>query len=474
MALGLKRQWAAGRFWRVVALLAMASLLPDAPGALAATPVQTAEVSYGGADDAAPASPRHGRVFGRGLKFKAPELYRKFERTAPTRGLRLPPAADLSALFPPPKDQGDQSSCVGWSVGYAMRGYYANRAGGRSGDREPILLSPSFVYNQIADPEEGCDGGSDIADALTLLRDVGTVPLSRFPYRDSDCKRRPAPEVKREAGVWRIQSWKTVDLSTPNAIKEMIARGDPVVIGMYVNDAFTELVGPAVFRDTGHDGGGHAMVVVGYDDNKRAFRLINSWGREWGENGFGWISYDSFKARTDEAYVASVAGLPPVANSSIPTAPARPPESPQVAPSSDTPPDTPDEPEEDTKPPVGPASQVDAIPPGLSSKGQKAFQDYLAARAHKAFALGADGSYGWRSGRTDGDEAVEQATAACERHAEQGCRVVSVDGHPVGGKPTGPVIAPDKRKNDDPDRPDSGKRTKPITVPAIQESDDDE
>ena len=460
------------RSWLALALLW--PLLSGAPGALAAPPLHIAEASAGagdaGSDAAPPAEPRHSRVFGRGLKFKPPEAYRQFERTSPTRGLLLPPAADLSALFPPAKDQGDQSSCVGWSVGYAMRGYYANRAQGRTADRDPILLSPSFVYNQIADPSEGCDGGSEIADALTLLRDLGTVPMTRFPYRDSDCRRRPPAEVKREAGAWRIQSWRTVDITGPAAIKEQIAKGDPVVIGMYVNDAFTEMTGPAVFRDTGHDGGGHAMVVVGYDDRKRAFRLINSWGREWGENGFGWVSYDSFKARVDEAYVASVPNLPPLANTTAPPAPVPPHDDPAPPPEHISP----DEPVVDTKPPAPDSPESDAIPPGLSAKGRKAFEDYQAARSHKAFAMATDGSYGWRSGRSDDADVQEEATTACERHTDQTCRIVSVDGHPAGGKPTGPATTPSKRKTDESEPSDTGKRPKPIFIPAIKENNNDD
>src|SRR5262249_55515703 len=35
----------------------------------------------------------------------------------------------------------------------------------------------------------------------------------------------------------------------------------------------------------------HAMCVVGYDDDKKAYLLMNSWGKGWGENGFCWVSY---------------------------------------------------------------------------------------------------------------------------------------------------------------------------------------
>ena len=46
------------------------------------------------------------------------------------------------------------------------------------------------------------------------------------------------------------------------------------------------------------------MVVVGYDDAKQAFLLMNSWGRQWGDNGFCWVDYDLFRKVVNEGYVA--------------------------------------------------------------------------------------------------------------------------------------------------------------------------
>lgn len=45
------------------------------------------------------------------------------------------------------------------------------------------------------------------------------------------------------------------------------------------------------------------MCVVGYDDSKKAVKIINSWGTSWGINGYGWISYDLIKNQSLEAYV---------------------------------------------------------------------------------------------------------------------------------------------------------------------------
>ncbi|MEJ0106451.1 MAG: C1 family peptidase [Bacteroidota bacterium] len=47
-------------------------------------------------------------------------------------------------------------------------------------------------------------------------------------------------------------------------------------------------------KQTGKFKGGHAMVVIGYNDTKNAFKVMNSWGTKWGDNGFAWIDYANF------------------------------------------------------------------------------------------------------------------------------------------------------------------------------------
>ena len=48
--------------------------------------------------------------------------------------------------------------------------------------------------------------------------------------------------------------------------------------------------------------GGHAMVVIGYDDGLKAFEVMNSWGKGWANQGFVWIRYDDFAKYCKYAY----------------------------------------------------------------------------------------------------------------------------------------------------------------------------
>ena len=73
-------------------------------------------------------------------------------------------------------------------------------------------------------------------------------------------------------------------------VKRSLINGNPVVIGFKVEESFYSA--KTVFEpdNLGSDGG-HAMCVVGFDDDKYggSFEVINSWGPSWGNNGYMWI-----------------------------------------------------------------------------------------------------------------------------------------------------------------------------------------
>jgi len=72
-----------------------------------------------------------------------------------------------------------------------------------------------------------------------------------------------------------------------------------------------------------------------------------------------------------------------------------------------------------------------APPAGLSRRGLEAFHSYLAAAPHKAFAMGTNGHFGWRTARRGDDEAREGALALCAGSDRADCRIVMVNDQPI-------------------------------------------
>jgi hypothetical protein len=223
----------------------------------------------------------------------------------------LPEQVDLSARFPKPGDQGQQSSCTAWATGYALRSYHEGqrRKWGFASPGE--LISPAYIYNRLTDFNGNCDVGTSIIDALNLLKNEGAPTLAMYPYVEDDCRRPLSPALARAISEFRINGWSALDNRRLDDIKGQLAQGNPVVFGIEVSDEFENWVGNKVYDDTTSPRtGGHAMVIVGYDERRQAFKVVNSWGTNWGSGGFGWVSYRAMRQLSDVMFVMDV---PPAA-----------------------------------------------------------------------------------------------------------------------------------------------------------------
>ncbi|MFY0644284.1 MAG: peptidase C1 [Bacteroidia bacterium] len=230
----------------------------------------------------------------------------------------LPEKVSLEEFCPDRKNQGKQGSCVGWSSGYAARTILEARATGK--DPNQVAFSPASLYNQISLPN--CQGAY-IINAMKTMKTTGLLPWSDLPYDENTCDVELSRAGYQKAANYRMRGFNRL---TPNgdprgvdllAIKQNLAQGAPVVIGMMVGGSFmTKMNGKESWRpyrsDYNMSGfGGHAMCVIGYDDYKNggSFQIMNSWGEKWGRKGLAWVNYSDFKHFTKEAY-----GLYPMGN----------------------------------------------------------------------------------------------------------------------------------------------------------------
>lgn len=245
--------------------------------------------------------PSAGQEFGLGLLLDD-SLYANNPTAAPLmRGdyTDLPAASSLKSFSPTPGYQGPYGTCAGWSTGYAARTILEAMRNNWSGAIiDSNTFSPSFIYNQIR-ITEGCKGGTGLTNALDVLKEQGGVKLKDFGY---ECDREVTARDKAIASEYRIIEYRDI---TPKGsdkvlnVKKSIAEGRPVVIAFDVPISFNtaqELWIP-LESDYKNWSRGHAMTVIGYDDNKfgGAFEIINSWGKRWGKEGFVWVRYDDFK-----------------------------------------------------------------------------------------------------------------------------------------------------------------------------------
>jgi hypothetical protein len=102
-----------------------------------------------------------------------------------------------------------------------------------------------------------------------------------------------------------------------NNVKEALNHEYPVVIGVELRKSFNkeQMKGTGLWKPTNDEKaeGHHAMCVIGYDDTKfgGSFEVMNSYGADFGDNGFVWIRYADFKKYVKEAYLNEIEGMAP-------------------------------------------------------------------------------------------------------------------------------------------------------------------
>ncbi len=228
----------------------------------------------------------------------------------PDLGIKLNPAkdivVDLKPYAPKPQDQGLLPSCVGWSVGYGaltiMEAQRKNWINTSLVTKE--AFSPLFIYNQLAINKDCEYAGASFPSAFRFLKNQGTCKKTAFNVDNEDCSALPDNVVKRTAYANRIKDYYQLfvkDASAKDKIDKArvsLAQGLPVIVGMYLTPDFRDVnTKDPTWRpqETPADElYPHAMVVVGYNDIRQSFEVMNSWGTDWGNDGFVWVKYKDF------------------------------------------------------------------------------------------------------------------------------------------------------------------------------------
>ncbi|WP_016752409.1 C1 family peptidase [Leptospira kirschneri] len=277
-----------------------------------------------------------------GMKQESSELLSSLKETNPYgishRGLAS--KVDLSPSMPPVGNQGEQGSCVAWSTAYATKSFqeYIERKSSkdwslRTAQGTPNyskIFSPAFIYNQI---NGGRDNGSLISDAMKVMVEMGAATWETMPYNPADYRTRPSQAAIEAASKYKAKEFLRVKTTDMNEVKAQLSEGKPVVAGVLVYENFFNLKGDQIYKEgLGKTYGGHAIALVGYDDSKNAVKFINSWGTDWGDQGYGYIDYRWFTKICQGAFVMidqvetvidqpDSSSTPEVVNDSNPTAP---------------------------------------------------------------------------------------------------------------------------------------------------------
>lgn len=257
------------------------------------------------------------------------QLERKVEFVTKGTNVVLPKQHSLLQYCPTAKSQGGHGTCTSWACLYAARTIAEAKRQGWTSQKtiEEEAFSPLFTYSQLKNKEDfNCDKGIHIFDALRLMKEQGCVKFSDFDDLCADASA-ITQTLKSKASKYKIDDYKTLfsigchdAMEKETMVKKSLVEGRPVVIAMWLPPMFSKteevmklgnIVPNFPVKNTKITDY-HAMCVVGYDDNKAggSFQLMNSWGKNWGKNGFVWVKYADFAKCVDQAYEIIVKPLP--------------------------------------------------------------------------------------------------------------------------------------------------------------------
>lgn len=237
--------------------------------------------------------------FGRLYRKADPRDYR-LVRILPLK-VKLPDKFDLRdlGLVAPVGNQGTEGSCTGFA-------YYAMKAHEKVSETYPAGgISARHIYNAARALENRLnEEGAYPEDCFKYGLKVGVCRWETWPYVNwIDASRWPPPQKAiDEAPSYRISAYARLNQEGEDVIENikqaLYQLRSPVYMGTPWPDSWMSPKDGILPTPTEHDAvaGGHAWVIVAWNDLTKRFTLQNSWGRAWpgSKEGFADFSYEAF------------------------------------------------------------------------------------------------------------------------------------------------------------------------------------
>ena len=205
----------------------------------------------------------------------------------------LPAKVDLRPLMPPVYSQGQIGSCTANAIAAAFE-YDLTR------QKAATIFTPSrlfIYYNERAiEGTVTADNGGQIRDGVKSIGSLGVCPETLWPYVPTSFAQKPSAACYADALKNKAIHYKRVGQEA-SQLKACLAEGFAIIMGFTVYTAFesAEVARTGILNmpePTETTVGGHAVLVVGYDDTEKRVIVRNSWGNTWGQLGYFTMPYE--------------------------------------------------------------------------------------------------------------------------------------------------------------------------------------
>ncbi|KAF3439003.1 hypothetical protein FNV43_RR17278 [Rhamnella rubrinervis] len=213
-------------------------------------------------------------------------------------GEKLPESVDWrqKGAVTPIKDQGNCGSCWAFSTVAAVEGINQIATGELISLSEQELVDCDISYNS------GCDGGLMDYAFEFIIKNGGMDTEEDYPYAGLNGKCDLSRESKK---VVSIDGYEDVPAYNENALKKAVAH-QPVSVAIEAGGRALQLYESGVFTGQCGTALDHGVVVVGYgtEAGEDYWLVRNSWGTNWGEDGYFKLHRNVANTRTGKCGIA--------------------------------------------------------------------------------------------------------------------------------------------------------------------------
>lgn len=216
----------------------------------------------------------------------------------------MPSKMDLREYCSAVQDQGPLGSCTAHAL---LAAFECCKM--KQGVKTKRLSRLFLYYNErVMMNTVMSDSGAYLRDGIKSLNKLGVCFEKDWKYSKSTkpgakFTKEPPKKCYEDALNNQVLSYKSITTPYLYNLRLCLADGHPIVFGFSVYESFmsdeVRRTGIMPMPEKGEELiGGHAVMAAGYDNDTRKFLIRNSWGKDWGDNGYFWMPYD-YVSRTN-------------------------------------------------------------------------------------------------------------------------------------------------------------------------------